>query len=147
MTNLQNHDGTTARREDAAFGENTSPEVERIVALIMDAAFKVHRTLGPGLLESVYEECMVHELAKLGLKTVRQQDLPIAYDGLILKSKLRIDLIVEDLVIVELKAVDKNIPLYQAQLITYLKLTGKRVGLLINFNVERLKDGFKRMVL
>jgi GxxExxY protein len=145
MSDLLRHDGTTAGR--VAFGENTPPETERIVTLIMDAAFKIHRTLGPGLLESVYEECMVHELARMGLKLHRQLELPIHYDGLLLKAKLRIDLIVEDAIIVELKAVEKNNPLHQAQLLTYLKLTNKRIGLLINFNTEYLKTGFKRIIL
>jgi GxxExxY protein len=148
VKDLINHDDTTTRRGmGVGFGENTSPDIERIVTLIMDAAFKVHRALGPGLLESVYEECMIHELTKMGLKVARQQDVPVFYDGVLLKTSLRIDLFVEDVVVVELKAVEKSIPLHQAQLITYLKLTNKRIGLLINFDVERLKDGLKRIVL
>ena len=137
-----NHDDTTTRR----YGENTSPEIERVVTLIMDAAFKVHRALGPGLLESVYHECMLHELAKMGLKVQSEFEVPVWYDGIQLKSRLKVDLLVEDSVVVELKAVEKHHPLFEAQLITYLKLTRKRIGLLINFNVERLKDGFKRII-
>ena len=137
-----NHDVTTPRR----FGENATPEIERVVTLIMDAAFKIHREFGPGLLESVYHECMLHELAKMGLIVQSELEIPIWYDGIQLKSRLKIDLLVEDCVVVELKAVEKHHPLFEAQLITYLKLTKKRVGLLINFNVERLKDGFKRII-
>lgn len=141
MTQI-NHDDTTTRR----YGENTAPEIERVVTLIMDAAFKVHRELGPGLLESVYHECMLYELAKLGLKVQSELEVPVWYDGIQLKSRLKIDLLVENLVVVELKAVEKHHPLFEAQLITYLKLTRKRIGLLLNFNVERLKDGFKRII-
>lgn len=129
------------------FGDTTSPEMERIVTAIMDAAFKVHRALGPGLLESVYETCLCHELTRAGFRVERQVAVPIAYDGLLLESGLKIDLMVEGLVIVELKAVEKHNTLYDAQLLTYLKITKKRVGLLINFNVKFLKDGFKRVVL
>ncbi len=139
-----NHDGTTARR--VGYGENTPPEVERIITLIMDAAFRVHRAAGPGLLESVYQECMMHEFLKMGLRIQWELSVPIFYDGILLKTSLRIDLMVEDLVVVELKAVEKLIPLHTAQVITYLKLTQKRVGLLINFNSEQLKNGFKRIV-
>ena len=113
----------------------------------MDAAFKVHRTLGPGLLESVYEVCLCHELAKQKIAFQKQLSLPIVYDGVRLDAGLRLDLLVADVVIVELKAVEKMNPLYEAQLLTYLKLTGKRVGLLMNFNASVLKDGFKRLVL
>ena len=115
---------------------------------IVDAAFKVHKSLGPGLLESVYEECMAHELAaNRGLKVERQVELPIRFDGLVLTSRLRLDMLVERSVIVEMKAVETMIPLYEAQLITYLKLTGLRLGYLINFNVALIKQGIKRMIL
>jgi GxxExxY protein len=129
------------------YGENTSPEIERVVTLVMDAAFKVHRALGPGLLKSVYRECLVYELSKMGLSVAAEQEVPVCYDGVLLKAHLRIDLLVEDLVLVELKAVEAHSRLFEAQVLTYLKLTRKRIGLLINFNVERLKDGFKRIVL
>ena len=127
--------------------EPLPPEVDHIVAIILDSAFKVHRALGPGLLESVYEICLCHELSKSGLKFRLQLELPIIYDGIKLESGLRIDVLVQDQVIVELKAVETMIPLYEAQVLTYLKLTGKRLGLLINFNVHLLKDGIKRIIV
>ncbi len=127
--------------------EPLQPGLEHIVAIVYESAFKVHRALGPGLLESVYEVCLCHELAKAGLKFRRQVELPIIYDGIKLESGLRIDILVEELVIVELKAVETMIPLYESQILTYLKLTGKRLGLLINFNVPLLKDGIKRIIL
>jgi len=113
----------------------------------VDAAFKVHKTLGPGLLESVYEVCLCYELSKRGLKFKRQLELPIVYDGVRLNAALRLDLVVEECLVVELKAVEKHLPLFEAQLLTYLKLTGHRLGLLINFNVPLIKDGIKRMAL
>jgi GxxExxY protein len=106
---------------------------------------KVHQTLGPGLLESVYEACLAHELSKRDIRTVRQLPVAIEYDGLLIEAGFRIDLLVEDAVIVELKAVEQMIPLFEAQLLTYLKLTHKRLGLLINFNTPLLKQGLKRM--
>jgi len=127
--------------------EPISQEIEQIVTKVMDAAFKVHRALGPGLLESVYEVCLCHELSKQSISFQKQLSLPVFYDGVRLDAGLRLDLLVEDALIVELKAVEKMIPLYEAQLLTYLKLTDKRLGLLINFNVPVLKNGFKRLVL
>jgi GxxExxY protein len=108
---------------------------------------KVHTALGPGLLESTYEACLVHELKKAGLKVLSQVALPVNYDGETIELGYRIDLLVEDVIIVELKSVDKIIPLHQAQLMSYLKLSGNRLGLLINFNVLHLKDGIKRIIL
>jgi GxxExxY protein len=113
---------------------------------VVDAAMKVHTALGPGLLESAYEGCLAYELRKRGLKVGTQVGLPVVYEGVNIEVGYRIDLLVEDLVIVELKAVDKVAPIHEAQLLTYLKLSGKRLGLLINFNVVHLKDGLKRMV-
>jgi GxxExxY protein len=112
---------------------------------IVDAAFHVHSKLGPGLLESVYEACLAHELRKRGLAVRRQVVVPIHYDEVVLDDGLRIDLLVDECVIVEVKAVEKDHPVFQAQLITYLKLTGHRLGLLINFNVPYIKDGIKRI--
>ena len=114
---------------------------------LVDSAFKVHQTLGPGLIESVYEECLYYELRKRGLCIERQKEIPIRYDGRILSTHLMIDLLVEDGIVVELKAIDKMLPLFQAQLLTYLKLTGLRLGYLINFNVPLIKQGIKRIVL
>ena len=119
---------------------------EDVVRQVMDAAFAVHRALGPGLLESVYEICLCHELSKRGLRFQHQVGLPVVYDGVRLEAGLRLDVVVEECVIIEIKAVEKTIPLYEAQLLTYLKLTGVRVGLLINFNVPLLKDGLLRVV-
>jgi len=114
---------------------------------IIDCAFKVYTTLGPGLLESVYETCLCHELSKRGIEFVRQFCIPIVYDGIKLSEGLRIDLLIEDRIVVELKAVEEMIPVFQTQLLTYLKLTNKRIGLLINFNVPNFKGAVKRIIL
>ena len=126
--------------------EPIARNTEEIVAQIVDAAFKVHKTLGPGLLESVYETCMCHELSKRGIAFQRQLSLPINYDTIRLEAGLRIDLLVENQIVVEGKAVERMLPLYEAQLLTYLKLTNLRIGLLINFNVPLIKDGIRRIV-
>lgn len=120
---------------------------EEIASEVLNAAFRVHKNLGPGLLESVYERCLCHELRKVGLGCETQLSLPINYDGEIIDGGLRLDLMVEDQVIVELKAVEKLLPIHEAQALTYLKLTGKRLAFLLNFNTERLKEGIKRIVL
>jgi len=114
--------------------------------MILDAAFKVHSTLGPGLLESVYETCLTYELKSSNLVVENQIFLPIVYDGITVDSGLRLDMMVEKCVIVEIKTVENIIPLYQAQLLTYLKLTKTRIGLLINFNTIHLRDGIKRLI-
>ena len=121
-------------------------DVNEVSGAIVNAAMKVHSALGPGLLESAYEACLLHELNRLGLKAQAQVSLPVAYDGVKIDVGYRVDLLVEDAVIVELKAVETLLPIHQAQLLSYLKLSGKRVGLLINFNVPHLKNGLKRMV-
>ena len=120
-------------------------EINQITGQIVDAAMKVHTKLGPGLLESAYEACLAYELRQRGLQVATQVSLPISYEDVQLDAGYRIDLLVESQVIVELKAVEKMIPLYEAQLLSYLKLSGNKIGLLINFNVMRLKDGIKRM--
>jgi GxxExxY protein len=120
--------------------------INEVSGEVVDAAIKVHSALGPGLLESAYEVCLLYELSKRGLRAQRQVELPVVYQGVRIDAGYRIDLLVEDLVIVEIKSVAEFSPLHQAQLLTYLKLSGKHVGLLINFNVVRLKDGVKRMV-
>ncbi len=120
--------------------------INDISGQVVDAAMRVHSALGPGLMESAYEGCLVHELRKRGLKVAAQVELPVVYEGVFIDVGYRIDLLVEDAVIVELKAVDKLAPIHEAQLLTYLKLSGKKLGLLINFNVLHLKDGIKRMV-
>ena len=114
--------------------------------VIVDAAMKVHTALGPGLLESAYEACLLFELHKRGLKAVRQVEMPVTYEKVKIDVGYRIDLLVEDTVVVELKSVEELLPVHQAQLLSYMKLSGKPVGLLINFNVPRLKDGLKRMI-
>ena len=114
---------------------------------VVTAAMKVHSALGPGLLESAYEACLLHELHKAGLHAESQVGLPVVYDGVKLDVGYRIDLLVEDLVIVELKAVDAITPVHEAQILSYLKLSGKSLGLLINFNVAHLKNGIRRFVI
>ena len=120
--------------------------VNEVSGQVVDAAMKVHTALGPGLLESAYEACLVHELEKRGLYTERQVGLPVEYDGVRIDVGYRLDLLVEKQLIVELKAVGCLTRLHEAQLLSYPKLSGIHVGLLINFNVVRLKDGIKRMV-
>ncbi|MBU2578438.1 GxxExxY protein [Patescibacteria group bacterium] len=121
-------------------------EIEKIGKACLDAAFKVHTVLGPGLLESTYETALAYELTKRNISLETQILIPINYDGHQLNSGFRCDLLVEKSVIIELKAVEKMIPLYEAQLLTYLKLSGVRLGYLINFNIPHLKTGIKRMV-
>ena len=113
---------------------------------IVDAAMKVHTALGPGLLDSAYEQCLAHELRNRKLSIQTQRVLPISYAGIQIDAGYRVDLLVEQLVVVELKSVEKLAPIHEAQLLSYLKLSSLHVGLLINFNVLRLKDGIKRIV-
>ena len=136
-----NHKDTKAQREPIPV------EVNRLSKVVVDAAFDVHNNLGPGLLESVYEVCLVHELEKRNLRFQRQVAIPIRYDGIQLDAGLRLDLLVENCLVVELKAVEELLPVHQAQLLTYLKLTGHRLGLLVNFNIPLIRDGIKRIVL
>ena len=121
-------------------------EINSITGAIVDAALKVHTALGPGLLESVYEKCLKHELGKRGLRVETQVWVPVVYDGLEIEGGYKIDRLVEDSVIVELKVVEQILPIHRAQLLSYLKLTHKEVGLLINFNVVHLRDGIRRLV-
>jgi GxxExxY protein len=133
-----------------AVGKHHAPipnELNRLSRLVVDAAYAVHTALGPGLLEGVYETCLAHELAKRKLLVERQVSVPIEYDGLKLDAALRIDMLVEKRLVVELKAVEALLPIHTAQVLTYLKLTGCRLGLLINFNVPLIRDGIKRVVL
>jgi GxxExxY protein len=123
-----------------------SEQEEYLAKGIVDCAFKVHKQLGPGLLEKVYEICFCHELSKKGIQYKRQIDIPIFYDNLVFNEGLRLDVLVEDLIICELKAIELVNPLWQAQVISHLKLTNKRLGFLINFNVSFIKDGIKRFV-
>lgn len=124
-----------------------SQREEAIAKQVVNSAYLVHKQLGPGLLERVYEACFCHELGKAGLAYERQLEIPVVYDGLIFEEALRLDVLVEDLVICELKAVDQVNPVWAAQVVSHLKLTGKRLGFLINFNVPLLKSGIRRFVV
>jgi GxxExxY protein len=124
-----------------------SDKEKEIGEAIVDAAYSVHKTLGPGLLEYVYEVCLCHELTKRGLSSRRQVPIPVVYDGIRFEEALRLDVLVEDLVICELKAVEEMKAVFTAQLLTQLKLTGKRLGFLINFNVPVIKREIKRLIL
>ena len=114
--------------------------------IILDAVFKVHKALGPGLLESAYEACLVRELRKTGLEVENQYMLPVRYEDVCVDAGYRVDVLVEGKVILELKAVEQVVPIHQAQLLPYLKLSGCRLGFLLNFNVMLMKEGIKRMV-
>jgi len=114
---------------------------------VLGAAIDVHKALGPGLLESAYEECLCHELGLRAVAFKRQVDLPLVYKGVRLDCGYRLDIVVEDAVIVELKCIEQLLPIHEAQLLTYMRLSGKRVGLLLNFNTAVLKDGIIRRVL
>ena len=117
-----------------------------IAAAVVDAAFKIHTTLGPGLLESVYEAVLDFELKRRGLQVARQVGLPVHYEGVKLELGFRIDLIINNKLIIEVKSVEVLAPIHKKQLLTYLRLTDLRLGLLINFNVERIKNGIQRVV-
>jgi GxxExxY protein len=121
----------------------TENEISKI---IVDCAFKVHTKLGPGLFEAVYEAAMAHELMKQDLRVERQVLIPITYDGVVLGDAFRADMIVEDMVIIELKSIEQVQPVHSKQLLTYLRLTNKRLGLLINFNVNMIRSGIQRIV-
>jgi len=121
-------------------------ELNEISAQVVDAAMKVHSVLGPGLLENAYEVCLKHELEKRALRVQQQVPLPAMYDGIRIDLGYRLDLLVEEQVIVELKTVERISPIHEAQLLSYLKLSNRRLGLLINFNVVHLRTGIKRMV-
>jgi GxxExxY protein len=120
-------------------------DVNEVSGQVVDAAMKVHSALGPGLLESAYQICLAHELGKRGIRFRSQVVLPVVYDSLRVKLGYRVDFLVEESIVVELKAVQRTLPVHEAQLLSYLRLSGRRVGLLINFHVPRLRDGIKRM--
>jgi GxxExxY protein len=125
--------------------EEYSMRTNEITGAIIDAAIKVHKILGPGLLESTYEVCLVKELTKRNVRVRRQVSLPVVYEGELIEAGYRIDLLVEEEVIVELKSVEKLLPIHEAQLLSYLKLSNKKIGLLLNFNMQYLKNGIKRL--
>ena len=119
--------------------------LNQLTELIIGAAIEVHRATGPGLMESVYEQCLCYELSQRGVSFQRQVELPVSYKGIKLNCGFRMDMVVEDSVVLELKTVDELLPIHSAQLLTYLKLSGKKIGLLINFNEPVLKRGLKRL--
>jgi len=126
------------------------PLTEREIWLtnqIMDISFNLHKALGPGLLESVYEKCFCYELEKRKIPFIKQKAVQIIYDNLIIDEGLRIDILIEDLIIIELKAQENHHPVWEAQLLSYLKLTSKRLGYILNFHVPLMKNGIKRMIL
>ncbi len=122
-------------------------KTEQIGRAIVDAALTVHRSLGPGLLESAYEVCLAYELEKRGHRVLRQLPMPVVYEEVKLDAGYRIDLLIDGDVVVEVKSVEVLAPVHDAQVLTYLRLSGKRLGFLINFNVALLKQGIKRMIL
>lgn len=122
-------------------------EINRLTEKIIGAAIEVHRQLGPGLLEAVYETCLVYELEQMGLEFERQKLLPIVYKGMQLEQGYRIDVLVEGSIVVELKVVEEVSPVHEAQVLSYLRLSGCQVGLLLNFNVKLLKDGIHRFAM
>lgn len=128
------------------FSKLTNRE-EEIGKAVIGAALQIHKELGPGLLEKVYEVCLSHELKKAGYLVGRQVEVPIKYDGITFDEGLRLDLLIEGKVIIEIKAVDEINPVWQAQILSHLKLTGLRLGYLINFNVPLIKQGIKRIIL
>ena len=142
-----NHEGSNAQRNTKGMYDKLTEREEYLAKQIVDIAFKIHKELGPGLLESVYAKCFYYELSKREIKYEKQKEVPNIYQSLIIDDGLRLDLLVDDLVIVEFKAQENYHPVWQAQILSYLKLTGKRIGLLINFHVPLIKDGIKRIIL
>ena len=127
--------------------EEIPETLDALARQVVDSAFKVHKALGPGLLESAYQSCLEIELRQRKVPFLAQHALPIRYEGVTVEGAYRIDLWVADQLIVELKSIDQLLPIHAAQLLTYLKLSGRRLGLLINFNTPRIKDGIKRIAL
>ena len=145
----ENHRGTPRKDSGRAPTQRIplSPEHNRVSGAIVNAAFNIHKALGPGLLESIYEKCLTYELGQAGLQVDTQVSVPVHYKSMVFDEGLRIDLLVNRLVVVELKAVEAILPVHHAQLLTYLKLSNLRLGLLINFNVPVLRDGLVRVIL
>ncbi len=127
--------------------QGVDPRIDAVARQVVDAGLKVHKALGPGLLESAYEHCLTHELRSRGLTVARQIPLPITYEGLQLDAGYRLDLMIEDSIIVEVKSVEALTRLHEAQIVTYLKLSKRRLGFLMNFNVPLFKQGVRRLVL
>lgn len=131
----------------AQFHKPLSDKEKQLASQITDIAIAIHKSLGPGLLESVYEKCFCYELKKRNIPYMKQQCVDIFYDDLIIGDGLRIDIMVDDLVIIELKAQDNQHPVWESQLLSYLKLTGKQLGYILNFHTPLMRDGIKRMIL
>jgi GxxExxY protein len=136
------HEDTKAQR--IVSREPIPAALDQIGKAVVDSAFRVHLELGPGLLESIYEACLAHEIAKRGHSIKRQTAIPILYDGISFDGGLRLDLLVGDSVVVEVKSVERMLPLFEAQILSYMKLAKLRLGYLINFNVPLIRDGIKR---
>jgi len=126
--------------------KGASGDLEPVGRQVVDAAIKVHRVLGPGLLESAYEQCLAHELARRGCRVQRQVALPVVFEGLRLDAGYRLDMVINDVVLVEVKAVEALSRLHEAQILTYLRLSGMRLGYLLNFNAVQLRQGLRRFV-
>ena len=126
---------------------DTEKDINFISGSVVDAAVNVHKNLGPGLLESLYEEALCYELDKRKIFYECQKNIPVPYENIFLKGLFRLDLLVEEKVVVELKCSEKIIPLYEAQILTYLKITGCKLGLILNFNAPLMKDGIRRIIL
>lgn len=131
----------------AVKSEKTIEQLNKIADLVVDALFSVHRTMGPGFNESIYESCLIEEFNLRGINYQSQLQIPVTYKGKQLDKFFRLDLLAEDQIIIELKSVSELLPVHKAQLLIYLKLTGKRIGYVANFNVELMKDGIKRVRL
>ncbi len=137
-------------RKGAKFAKNIAGErkwIERIGTIVVDSAIHVHRELGPGLLESAYQACLAYELRMVGFEVLCEKKLPVTYRRILIDVGYRIDMVVEDMVVIENKAVEKILPIHQAQLLTYLKISGYRLGYLLNWHVSLMKAGIKRIVL
>ncbi len=145
-TKTPRHQEAGTRSSRPAF-EPIAGAVDAVAKEVVDSAFQVHRELGPGLLESVYESCLMEELSLRSIPVKRQVKVPVSYNGREINADLRIDLLVSNAVIVEIKSVDTMLPVFEAQLMTYLKMTGRRLGSLINFNVPLIKYGIRRIAL
>jgi GxxExxY protein len=125
---------------------NGTEQINNLTGQVISAAIRVHTTLGPGLLEHTYRKCLAYELGKLAIRVEKEVPLDLKYDDLVVLGAYRLDLVIEDMIIVEVKAIEKILPVHHSQLLTYLRLGNKSVGLLLNFNTPRLVDGLKRLV-
>jgi GxxExxY protein len=142
-----NHQGTKNTKQHKDMFMRLSEQEERVAKQIVDIAYCVHKSLGPGLLESVHEKCFCYELIKRGINFTKQKPVPVIYDDLVIDDGLRLDILVEGIVVVELKAFDTYHPIWEAQHLSYLRLSRNRLGFLINFHVPLIKDGIKRFIL